>query len=146
MKINKIWLVLSVICFGISVAFAGDQMEEEYLVKINGMELQRSSAENLLRYVGERGGKFTDVDGNEVTKIQRNLELSSKDPLVIEVAKVYRHCRSNREMLGLDRRDDTDNSNCYIYSFKLEDQERSKKISICFDKNTKMINTLVVLY
>ena len=143
MKKNKIWLVLSVICFGMSVAFAGDQMEEEYPVKINDIQLQRGSAGNLLRYVNEYGGKFFDASGNEVTEIKRNLELTSKDPLVIEMAKVYRNCCDNRDMPGLEKIRETDHSSCYVYSPGV--QKLPRKVNICIDKNTEVAYTLIVL-
>lgn len=79
-------------------AVAGDKMEMEYIVKIDGVEIKSGGAGNLLRYVQKHGGTLVDANGNEIVKFRESMELTSKNS-PINLGELIRICKSPEKYL-----------------------------------------------
>jgi hypothetical protein len=123
-------------------SFAGDKMEKEYLVIINGIPMQRSSAENFFRYLGADGscdvGVFDVKTHEPVRLVTEGMDVTVQNNLMEEIARLYR---------GFLNKKQEDYS--VIMNKKLQacvassKQFEGKTIELCINNESKVIISLI---
>lgn len=129
-------------CFFICASrlFAGDQVEEEYIVRVNGIKMERSSAENLFRYIEETDNGVVDArkvsdEDVFVQTVTENLNVFVGNSFMNVVSSAYENCLSGK---GCRITLDNETTRCVFCKI-------NKKINMCIDKDSKVITKLLIL-
>ena len=151
MRKNIALLFLGMICFVncIVPAIAGDRVEEEYLVEINDIKMQRSAAENVFRYIEGRA-KAIDAAGVVVTELKKWMKVTIDDGLMKAISTMYNLCLGKISSKEFEVTLDDDDEKCGIANYykicgagNCDRNDARKTIGICVDKKNKAVTNLI---
>jgi hypothetical protein len=125
----------------VSCAFGGDVMPEEYIVKINGIEMRDSVAKKIFQYTKRSSGDVVVVhdakDKNiKVSEVTENMDVVIEGSFMTLVHKLYQDCLQHTGVTEYK------NKVCTPLHTYIEGRVR---VSLCTDKDINQISSLFIL-
>lgn len=88
----------------VSCAVGSQEMTEEYIVKINTIEMYRSAAENIFRHIADSTNVRAYDAKNKHTVVSivgKNMDVVIEDDLMEMVSKLYQECLREEDVNGV---------------------------------------------